>query len=331
MRFLSLICLSAALLAAGNNAKAQGESDPGFGSIGALRPASALPFNDGEEHEYQRTHLGLGVAFAKGERDVALVSPIAELRVPFQDFGYFDFRLPVNTVSGELGKIYGLGDVSFAYTHVFVDPYQEDWTFQATAGAVFGMGTANQEDGAARPLPMVYQSSLGSTDIVLGANVKYKEYLTVAVGYQQPVFRYNENEYDRSNKVNDLMYSSAYYQVARKLYRQGDLMLRVEGSYGNDRVGIAASPVLIYHLANDLYTDRNGLLRELDGSQGFTLNGVGNVYMRLGRRGEVKLDVTASVPVITRDATPDGLTRQWYILPRFTYFFNQRSLLFRNF
>jgi hypothetical protein len=322
MRFLSFFCLSAALLATNISANAQGSSDPGLGSVGAMRPASALSFNDGEEHEYQRTHIGLGVAFAKGER---------EIRVPYQDYGYFDVRLPINAIRGELGNVYGLGDLAFSYTHLFTSPYHEDWTIQVTGGGIFGMTTANQEDGKTRPLPMAYQSSMGSTDVIAAANFKYKEYLTVGLGFQQPVFRYNENEYDRTNKVNDLVYNNPDYQVARKLYRQGDMMLRIEGTLATDRVGISGSPLLIYHLANDLYTDRNGLLRELKGSQGLTLNGVANAFLRIGRRGQMKIDVTASLPIVKRDATPEGLSREWFILPRFTYFFNQKSLLFRNF
>src|SRR5690606_10921931 len=109
--------------------------------------------------------------------------------------------------------------------------------------------------------------NMGSTDVILGANVKWREYITVAVGYQQPVFRYNDNGYDGLDKVNDLQYNSDEYQVARNLYRQGDVMLRVEGTYSAKRGGISFSPLLIYHLANDLYTDRNGLVRELKGSE----------------------------------------------------------------
>jgi hypothetical protein len=330
MRYLSIICLSLTCFTYNQSVNAQGESDPGFSTIGALRPASALPFNaENDEYEYQRTHIGFGDVFARGERNIEYNSPQLEVRVPLEDYGYFDVKVPIVTATGELARAWGVGDMVFAYTHMFVNPNYEDWTFQLTGGSVIGFSNADQQDGKARSLPMAYQSGLGSTDVVVGANVKWKDYITVALGYQQPVFRYNDNDYDRLFKVNDLAYNNTEYEVARKLYRNGDMMLRVEGSYSVKRGGISLSPLLIYHLANDLYTDRAGLLREIKGSEGLTVSLVGNAYARFGRRSQFKLDVTGSLPFVTRDATPDGLSREWYIMPRFSYFFNQRSLQFR--
>lgn len=330
MRYLSIICLSLGCLAFNQGVKAQGESDPGFSTIGAMRPASALPFNvENDEYEYQRTQMSFGTSFAEGTRGIQYVTPTAELRVPLEDLGYFDVKLPIVTATGELARAWGLGDMTIAYTQMFVGPNLTDWTFQVTGGAVLGLGNADQQDGNARSLPMAYQGNLGSTDVVVGANVKWKNYVTVAVGYQQPVFRYNDNDYYRFSKVNDLAYNSTDYEVARKLYRNGDVMMRVEGTYATQRAGISLSPVVIYHLANDLYTDRAGLLREIKGSEGLTVNATANVYARFGRRSQFKVDVTGSMPVVSRDATPDGLSREWYVMPRFSYFFNQRSLQFR--
>lgn len=330
MRYLSIICLSLACISFNQGVKAQGDSDPGFGGVGALRPTAGLPFDpEGDDYEYQRTHISFGDVFAKGERDIRYNNPQLEVRVPLDDIGYFDVKMPIVTATGELTNAWGLGDLIVAYTHRFASPYYEDWSFQFTGGALLGMSNANQLDGASRGLPMSYQSGLGSTDVIVGANVKWKDYVTVALGYQQPVFRYNDNDYDRLSGVNDLLYNNTDYQIARKLYRNGDMMLRVEGNYSFKRGGVAFSPVMFFHLRNDLYTDRAGLDREIKGSQGLTVNLTGNAYLRFGRRSEYKLDITGSLPVITRDAVPDGLSRQWYVMPRFSYFFNQRTLRFR--
>lgn len=330
MRYLSIFCLSLACLVSAQALMAQGESDPGFTTMGAMRLGAGLPFDpESDEYEYHRTHIGLGDVFAKGDRDIRYNSPQLEICAPLEDFGYFDVKLPIMTATGELARAWGLGALNISYTHIFASPYHEDWTFQATAGGVLAMDNANQQDGQGRSLPMPYQNSLGSTDAVLGASVRWKNYVTVSLGYQQPVFRYNDNDYFRSYAVNDLMYNNPDYGLARKLYRNGDLMMRVEGTYTFKRGGFALSPLLIYHLRNDLYTDRSGLLREIKGSEGLTVNLVGNAYVRFGRRSEYKLDITGSLAMLRRDVVSDGLGRQWYMMPRFSYFFNQRTLHFR--
>jgi hypothetical protein len=330
MRFLSAVCFSVAISVAGTTAvKAQGESDPGFSTVGALSSGSSLAFTD-YEYEYQKASFSVANTFAKAERDTKLDIPSLQVRIPIAETGYFDVKLPIYAATGELAHIWGLGDLYATYTHVVKSEYNEEWQFQLTGGAMFGMGTGNRTDGKTRPLPMVYQSNLGSTDVILGVNATWKNYVTFAVGYQQPVFRYNENEYDRSSIVNDTIYSHNSYELARKLYRNGDLLFRLEGHYGSSRIGISGGPLLLYHLRNDLMTDRSGTVTEIEGSKGFTLNLGADVYLRLGRRGEAKLDLAGVVPVSHRDAIPDGLSRQWILTPRFTWFFGQETLLFKG-
>ena len=321
MRYLSALCLSIAVCFTANvDVKAQGDSDPGFSTTGAMRNNSGIMIGE-EEFENQRTHFSLSNTFATGENHVVLDIPTVEVRVPMFGLtsgGYFDVRLPFYSAKGDLGKVWGVGDMVVTYTHMFQGV--DNWTFQGTAGLNIGMGTATATDGT-RPLPMIYQSSQGSTDVIIGGSAMFKQYITVAAAYQQPFVRYNQNAYDRFYEINDTVYSSTNYPVGSKLYRNGDVMLRVEGHYGGKRAGISGGPLAIYHLRNDLYTDRSGYIREIVGSEGLTLNLVGNVYMRFGRTGSFKLDCTGSIPVVTRDVRPDGLTRNWMITPRFTYFF----------
>lgn len=326
MRHISAVCLFVALGLSSVKVKAQGDSDPGFTTTGAMRNASALMLND-DEYENQKAHVSLGHAFAKGERDARLNISQIEARLPlFGMFsgGYFDLKLPVFANGGELANTWGLGDLNATYTHMFLGI--ENWTIQGTAGLKIGMGTANVTDGQTRPLPMSYQASMGSTDVIVGGSVTWKRYVTAAVGYQQPVFRYNENDYFAAYKINDTLYSRGVYPIARKLYRQGDVMARLEGHYYTGRVGITAGGTAIYHLRNDLYEDRNtNGWYEIEGSKGLTVNIVGNVFARFGRYNQFKLDGTVAFPVVRRDVIPDGSYRQWTAMPRFTYFFGTRK------
>jgi hypothetical protein len=318
-------------MAAVSAAKAQGDSDPGLAQIGAMRTASAIVVTE-EEYENQRPQFSLGHTFSHGEKDVKYNIPELQLRIPLimQDInktGYFDVKLPLQNSAGDLGSKWGVGDLTVAYTHMFMaDP--TTWTIQGTAGILFGMTHANVTDAATRPLPMSYQPGLGSTDGMVGFNLTFKEYLTVAAGYQQAILRYNDNDYHRSSPLNDPIYSNSDYTVGRHLYRYGDAMLRVEGHFITNRAGVTAGALGLYHVHDDLYEDAYLGWQNVKDSHGLTLSLVGNAFVRFGRYGACKLDVTGSVPVYTRTVRPDGLERWYTLTPRFTFFFNQRKLLF---
>lgn len=326
MRYLSAFCLTVAMyMATGSNVYAQGDSDPGMSTVGAMRNNAALLIGE-EEYENQRAHIGLGHTFAKGDHSITYNIPQIEARIPFFGLvsgGYFDVKLPIQSSSGDLWDAWGVGDLTVAYTHMFLGI--ENWTIQTTGGVKIGMSTADLTDGKTRSLPMSYQSGLGSTDFMVGASATWKSYITVAAGYQQPISRFNENGYYGSNTINDTFYSSNDYVVSSKLHRQGDVMLRIEGHYGGKLLGVSGGVLAFQHLGNDLYTDRDGYVREVAGTDGLTVNLMGNVYLRLGRYGQYKLDLSGAVPVVERDVKADGLGRRWMLTPRLTYFFKNNS------
>lgn len=327
MKYLSAICLSAAITLGSNVAvRAQGDSDPGLSTMGAMRTASDLMIAD-DEYEGDRLHIGVGNTFAKGDANTKLFIPQVEVRIPWQGYGYFDVKLPYYVAVGDVASVSGLGDFMASYTHVIRPEYQMDWSYQLTAGGRIGLGHATQQDGGQRSLPMIYQSSTGTTDLFIGANANFRNFFTVAVGYQQPILRYNDNAYDGRALDNDRMYSSRNYAVASRLYRYGDVMMRLEGSWTGRRAGLSGGPLMFYHLHNDFYTDRMDREIEIGRSRGFTMNAVGNAFIRFGRYAEMKLDVTAALPLIRREVAPDGLRRDYVIMPRFTYFFGQSTLL----
>jgi hypothetical protein len=325
MKYLSIACLTAAVsLGSFATAKAQGESDPGMGNMGLLRTASNIFIDD--VYENNRAQLNISHTFAKGDRDAVINIPRVTLRIPVADVGYFEGQMHMYTVQGDVAKVYGLGDMQLSYTHILPDI--EGFTYQFTGGLQIGMGTAALADGKGRPLPMAYQSNSGTTDVVLGASITWQKYVSLAVGYQQPFVQYNQNQYRGLTVTNEAVYSNKDYPFTRNYYRNGDLMMRLEGSWYNKRLGISGGPLMFYHLRNDLYEDVNNKFREIEGSEGLTVNLAANIFYRLGRYGSWKIDVSGGVPVVNRDVLPDGSARQWVITPGITYFFNQEYVLF---
>src|SRR5690606_10206050 len=227
--------------------------------------------------------------FAQGEEGVFIISPQLETRLPINEMGYFDVKIPIVNTNGELGNITNLGDVLATYTHVVAGPNSyygnSNWLFQFTGGFRIGMGTGSETDDKDRSLPMVYQPSLGTTDVIVGASVTFKKYVTASAAYQLPIYQYNMNGYTGFHPVNDNDYSNDYWPTNR-FYRKSDVMLRLEGHYSGQRAGIATGPLAIYHLSNDLYMNLDGRFKEIDGSKGLTLNIAGNVFVRFGRYAE---------------------------------------------
>ena len=188
---------------------------------------------------------------------------------------------------------------------------------QASGGLRISTGTADARNADGLSLPMPYQANLGTTDIISGLSARWAKHIVIAAGYQQPVIQYNENGYLPADIY---MAQPAYadYFASAKLKRKGDVLLRAEGQYSFRHWHISAGPLFIYHLGKDHITNMQGVDMALDGSEGLTLNIAGNIAWANDRW---KADVSAGTPFIVRSYRPDGLTREWVVTPRISYFF----------
>lgn len=63
----------------------------------------------------------------------------------------------------------------------------------------------------------------------------------------------------------------------------------------------------MYHLGNDTYVDELGSTRQIDGSNGLTLNVNAYADFVIGNNGMLQLNF--GMPLVVREARPDGLTR----------------------
>ncbi len=283
--------------------KAQGESDPGLTTLGALQ-------NGQGKHDVEKSAVALAIPVGMGENDAMIYSPQLEIKMA-NEKGYFEFKLPYHYIAGDLAKNFGIGDLTATYT-MPIKMKSKSMTMQGTAGFRFGMGSASDDDKG-QPLPMAYQTSLGTTDVIVGVGAKVGKYLNLALGVQQPVLQYNTNNYSRA-KLGD---ADTTFFASRKLKRAGDVMLRVEGQYDLKNMGFNAGPLLMYHIMDDKMKMVNGTDSTLTGSAGMTLNVTAGWYYKTSKW---RLDLSAGIPVIQRDYRPDGLTRSFVVCPRFTLF-----------
>ncbi len=289
-------------------ALAQGCSDAGFCSAGALQPG--LPAHDSTK---MANEYGGSLTYGSGENGTSVITLQAEAKINTSAKGFIEARLPFTFVSGNLGAHSGVGDPIVTYSHLISAP-QSVHPITATIGTRIGIGNADAKDKGVL-LPMPYQSGLGTTDLIVGLGMKFARYFSFAAGYQQPLFQYNNNGY-LPDTVYPVMKNDHRYFASRDLVRKGDVLIRAEANYSWKKFSASLGPLLIYHLGKDRYTDAAGNDATLTGSEGITLNIAGSISCN---SNVGMFTLLFGMPVVVRDYRPDGLTRAAVFTLRYTW------------
>lgn len=169
--------------------------------------------------------------------------------------------------------------------------------FKGTIGFKIPFTNGNlKENGAA--LPMDFQPSLGTFDLILGVSKRVNKFNFI-LGYQQPLTQ-NKNEFFAP--------ANSRFSSTNNFKRAGDLLFRAVYNYSiSDRFSFSPSLLPIYHIAEDKYTDMSNVERSIDGSAGLTLNA--NLYFNYKLNKNQFLELSLGGPLAVRDVRPDGLTR----------------------
>ena len=290
-----------------NELIAQGCSDAGLCTSGAMLSGTVT-------NNTKHLQLSFTPVIGGAENGAIIFAPQLELKKYISKLGDVEIKLPCSFASGNLGTHNGLGDPIITFSsnpHII-----RTLSIQYIIGTRISIGNANATGDNNSPLPMTYQSNLGTTDIITGLVFGWKKMLSFSLGWQQPILQYNENNYLNPEIIGQ---SDGHdYFSSRKLYRRGDVLFRAEYQYTKSNWGASVGPLFIYHLGNDKITLTNSSTYALPGSDGITLNIAGNFYYKMQKW---KVDCSLGTPLIVRLYRPDGLTRAWVIAPRITYAF----------
>ncbi len=285
-------------------AKAQGCSDAGFCTAGALQhkpAADSLP----------QSSLGISLTIGSGEQGTTIITPQAEWTQQLSASWRLELKLPYYLATGNLGTHSGIGDPIATVSKSWV--LKQAWKVFAIGGTRVSLTDAGASDEHGRPLPMPYQHGLGTTDLIAGVAAQYKTWLSLSAGYQQPLFQYNNNAYLAQALPLESDDYKAYFD-SRKLERRGDVLLRAEGTYTRNRWSLTGGPLLIYHLGDDRITRPSGQDITLPGSQGATLN----IAAKLAYGAKKShWELAGGAPFVVRSVRPDGLTRHWVLTLRY--------------
>ncbi len=258
----------------------QGCSDAGMCTVNGL--------SSGFEDETKKSTVKVSTIFGLGEQNVFHAD--LEMSAEYETF------------KNQLLQV-RLGDMIISINQR-VATWKEGW-LSVVAGVKLPVNDANKSlDG--NPLPMAYQTSLGTYDIIFGAGGYYKKW-HFSAGYQHSFGR-NDNEFehrdDNPQYFND-------YRESYHLLRADDVMLRVERQFDLKKSSLIFGALPIYHLGSDKIKND----QVVPDSEGLTLNLTAKLNLAL--KNDWKANFMLAAPIIDKDGRPDGLTRSFVAVVAF--------------
>lgn len=287
--------------------RAQGCSDAGFCTIGAMAPSEATD-SSYRHNAFLAGNLGVG------EQKVLIYQVIPEIRLSlFQKYS-LQAKWPYVLSNGNLGGSGGIGDLMLSLSRTL----GKNWSI--TAGTRLPTGSTSQvkSESERRPLPMPYQPGLGTTDLIAGIAWQNKGW-QISAGYQQVLDHNNKNRFLHS-RWEDIEEAKNYFE-SNHLLRGDDALLRAE--YGKEwkNYRLSGGLLAIFRLEEDAIRNEDGLQSIVKGSDGLTLNLNLGISRSLGQQD--RLSLMYASPLIVRDARPDGLTRSMVLMITYQINFNR--------
>lgn len=282
-------------------AHGQGCSDAGFCTMGAMKPDQ--PFN-------KRAYVKLRSVDVSFYRGTTTLTPIvyvatAEFNVGIGSKNSLQLKVPYQLVKGRLGETSSLSDLSLCFTRSIYT--SDDFDVNFSVGGKVPTNNSNILSAEGLPLPMYYQTSLGTFDFIAGIAMLSRRWL-LATGVQVPL---NENgnrflwkTWEASGE--DQLYVLKYAQ-ANQLRRGVDVMLRVERNFRFARFNASLGLLPIYRLNRDQIVNANDEKVNVANTHGLALSGIATIAYHFDVRSAVRLLVGHKI--VEREKTPDGLTR----------------------
>jgi hypothetical protein len=268
--------------------------------MGAMKPDQ--PFNKKIAVKLRSVE----VSFYRGTTPLTPIIYVAtaDLNFSLNSRTTFQLKLPYQGARGRLANTSGLGDISLCITRTLVNTEKSDINF-TIGGKIPTNHSAKDVDG--HPLPMYYQTSLGTYDLIMGISFISRNWL-LATGIQHP-FNKNKNQFlwQAWEGSPDEAYIGLYNQ-ARELKRGTDVMVRVERNWRFSRLNFSLGVLPIYRINNDEIRLADNKIVKPKGAKGLALSGIFTTGYSMNVKSGLKLLIGHKI--VQRDNNPDGLTRE---------------------
>ncbi|MEO7488090.1 MAG: hypothetical protein ABIU77_13355 [Ferruginibacter sp.] len=288
---------------------AQGCSDAGFCTIGNLNQHAKNTTLQNKQK------LTLILSNGIGDENVYVFTPGIQYDYKLNSSWSVQGKITGNYANGNLGHASGFGDLFLSATYSL--PEKNNWQTSFLFGTKLPLNKGDIHAGN-KPLPMQYQSSLGTIDLLAGFSISSKKWL-ISGAVQQPLTGNNRNTFLHEYWGTD---EAKKYSPSNDFKRRGDVLLRTNYSLiTKTKLDFNVGLLGIYHFGKDTYI--NGNLSNdpivLAGSEGLTLNGTAVIRYRLNDK--LTIGLSGGVPFVVRDIRPDGLTRKFVLSPEFSFNF----------
>jgi len=286
-----LIFVAFIFLSFNKNCVAQGCSDAGFCTVNSFKP------NHNDSTPTYKNQIKTGFFLGSADNNILVYGNYLEYNKTLNNNLGVDVKLTTLGQSGNNISTLGIADLFLTLN------YQTGKKLKWIGGVKIPLTSADKTRNNVA-LPMDYQASLGTFDLIFGLGYAIKK-LQLVAAIQQPLTQNNNQFIPTQYPVNDRLRK---FQSTNKFVRGGDVLVRI--SYPiNIKPKLKFTPSLlpIYHLTQDKYTDEFNNQKSIIGSDGLTLNG--NVYFDYEINNKSIIQLNVGMPFIVRQVRPDGLTR----------------------
>ena len=275
--------------------KGQGCSDAGFCTLESFKPFLT------EEGKATPNKMKIGLSWGEADYNITVFSTYLEYTRQLNEKLSLNTKITSLSQSGNEISVFGFSDLYLNANYKLANK------LMATFGTKIPLSDGNRKYENL-PLPLDYQASLGTLDLILGMSYQIFNFQIVAA-WQQPL-NHNRNSFFAENYPADSRLSD--FQSTNNYVRSGDVLLRLSYPVSvGKKLSFTPGILPIYHLTNDKFTDLMGREQEIEGSQGLTLNG--NLYLDYELNPANSIQLNTGMPFISRDARPDGLTRSFVV------------------
>lgn len=272
----------------------QGCSDAGICSVGHAFDST---------QKEKKNNIEVATIFGVGESDVTYFSPYVSYTRKINEKLALSTKVTFSSASGSFGTRAAFGDAYLVGNYLFTEKNSKQWS--VLVGWKFPFTSSNLKIND-YSLPLDYQASLGTFDLFLGTNLKYKKW-DFNTAIQIPVFNLNKNSYFKEYSGTDDFPSTNLFE------RQPDALFRTTYTIKttNQKFTFKPNVLFIYHLGEDSYENIFGQREKIVGSNGLTING--NLITSYNVTKESSIELSLAAPFVVRDIRPDGLTRSFVL------------------
>ncbi|MES2545443.1 MAG: hypothetical protein V4548_11190 [Bacteroidota bacterium] len=267
---------------------AQGCSDAGICSVGHGF--------DSEEKDL-KNNIEITAIFGTGEANVTYISPYIAYTRRFSEAFSLSTKVTFSSANGSFGTKANFGDAYLVGNYTFKKTKNRQWS--VLGGWKFPFTQSNLKINGFS-LPLDYQSSLGTFDLIVGTNLKYKKW-DFNAAIQVPVFNNNKNSYfDEFSESDD-------FPTTNLFERKSDVLFRSTYSHKIKKFTFKPNLLFIYHLGEDSFENAFSERENIQGSSGLTING--NLISSYAISKQKSIEISVATPFVVREIRPDGLTR----------------------